>query len=103
MAGVGPAVVPHDRPVVGGQQVNNLALSLIPPLQADDGRATPLPPDSAGRVCGRGCIRAQGRLQRSSPGGPVGGPQTGRVIAPSSRSPPDPFPNPPPGPDDSPL
>ena len=37
MAGVGAAVVADDGVVVGGEEVNGLALAFIAPLEADDG------------------------------------------------------------------
>ena len=37
VAGVGAAVVAHDHVEVLGQPVDDLALALIAPLQADDG------------------------------------------------------------------
>ena len=40
VAGVGPAVVADDDVVLGRQQVDDLALALVAPLQADDGRVT---------------------------------------------------------------
>jgi hypothetical protein len=39
MAGVGAAVVADDAIVLVGEQVNNLALGFVAPLQADDAAA----------------------------------------------------------------
>ena len=36
MTGIGTTVIPNNQIVLVGQQINNLTLSLVAPLQTDD-------------------------------------------------------------------